>query len=308
MTPDEAKQVLAAARESAQFNQWNDVDHLLRPVYNLQLLTGTDQGDAAYLLGTAYMHMGTWEAAHAFLTEASSTASTQDRAAAAEHLAEVTRQGAAIRAESDGLVEQTEAAAVLAAGDDALARGDLDAAYDHYWAAYDGQADIGPRAKAALGIARVWAHRADYTQAAQYAQFVVGTGQAGPAAEAATLLEWVKEQQGAATAAADGTTADEYATLSDAAKVAFYGGDYTQALQILISILDAPQLGTTEHVKAAFNAGLAEQMLGEFTEARAHFEFVVSHGAPDQVLKVQTKLAALDRHDAAEQLVAEFEE
>jgi hypothetical protein len=184
----------------------------------------------------------------------------------------------------------------------------LDAAYDQYWAAYDGQADIGPRAKAALGIATVWAHRADYTQAAQYAHYVVDTGQAGPAAQATTLLAWIKEQQDAATAAADGTTADEYAKLSGAAKDAFYNRDYAQAQQILLSILEAPQLGTSEHVKAALNAGLAEVMLGQFTEARGHFEFVASHGSADQVQKAQTRLASLDQHDAAEQLVAEFEE
>ena len=159
MTPDEAKQVLAAARQSAQFNQWEDVDHLLRPVYDRQLLTGPDQGDAAYLLGMAYLHGGTWDAARIFLTEASTTASAADRAEATTHLAEITRHEAAIRAESDGLVEQGEAAAVLAAGNDALDRGDLDAAYEQYWAAYDGQADTGARAKAALGIATVWAHR-----------------------------------------------------------------------------------------------------------------------------------------------------
>jgi len=308
MTPDEAKQVLAAARQSAQFNQWEDVDHLLRPVYDRQLLTGPDQGDAAYLLGMAYLHGGTWDAARIFLTEASTTASAADRAEATTHLAEITRHEAAIRAESDGLVEQGEAAAVLAAGNDALDRGDLDAAYEQYWAAYDGQADTGARAKAALGIATVWAHRRDFTQAGQYAHYVVDTGQPGPAADATTLLAWVKEQQEASTAAADGTTADEYAKLSGAAKDAFFNRDYAQAQQILLSILDAPQLGTTEHVKAALNAGLAEVMLGQFTEARGHFEFVASHGTAEQVQKAQTRLATLDQHDAAEQLVAEFEE
>jgi hypothetical protein len=242
------------------------------------------------------------------LTEASTTAGTESRAEAKQHLAEITRHDAAVDAEADGVVVQKEATAVLAAGNDALALGNIDDAYQHYWDAYNGQADIGPRAKAALGIARVWAHRADYTQASQYAQYVIDSGEAGPGAEAKTLLEWIKEQQGATTAIADGTTVDEYAKLSDAAKSAFFSADYAQALPILLSILAAPQLGTAEHVKAASNAGLAEVMLGQFAEARVHFEFAAAHGTPAQAQKAQTRIAAIDRHEQAENLVAEFEE
>jgi hypothetical protein len=307
MTPDEAKAVLTAARDSAQFHQWEDVDHLLRHVYDQQLLTGTDQGDAAYLLGLSYLNTGALDAASGMFTEASTTASTDKRAEAKQHLAELTRHDTAVDAEVDG-VEQKEAAAVLAAGDDALARSDLDDAYTHYWAAYDGHADTAPRAKAALGIARVWAHRGDLTQATQYAEYVAGAGEAGPAADAKILLDWIKEQQGATTAAADGTTADEYLELSTAARSAFFSEDYTQALPLLLSIIAAPQLGSTEHAKAALNAGLAEVMLGQFSEARAHFEFAAAHGGQAIVQKAQFRLAALDRHDHAEDLVAEFEE
>jgi tetratricopeptide (TPR) repeat protein len=307
MTPDEAKAVLVAAGESAQFQQWQDVDHLLRHVYDKQLLTGTDQGDAAYLLGLAYLNTAALDAAAGMLTEASTTASTAKRAEAKQHLAELARHDTAVDAEVDG-VDQKESTAVLAAGEDALGRGDLDEAYTHYWAAYDGQADIGPRAKAALGIARVWAHRGDLTQATQYAEYVVGTGQAGPAAEAKTLLEWIKDQQGATAAIADGTTADEYATLSTTARSAFFAGDYERALPVLESIIAAPQLGSTEHAKAALNAGLAEMMLGRTAEARAHFEFAAAHGPAATVQKAQTRLASMDSHEKAEQLVAEFED
>src|SRR6266567_4132061 len=117
MTPDEAKQVLAAAGDSANFHQWDDIDHLLRHVYDQQLLTGTDQGDAAYLLGLAYMHTGAWDAAASMLTEASTTASTEKKGEAKQHLAELTRHDTAVDSESDGVVAQKEVSGVLAAGD-----------------------------------------------------------------------------------------------------------------------------------------------------------------------------------------------
>ncbi|MDT4925746.1 MAG: hypothetical protein QOG01_3459 [Pseudonocardiales bacterium] len=305
MTPDEAKTVLASVTDSAHLNQWEDVDHLLRPVYDQNLLTGTDQGDAAYLLGVAYLNMGAWDAAQGFLDEASTTASPTNQADVAKRMAEIRRHDAAAGAEVDG-VDQSESAAVLAAADDALARGDYDDAYARYWSVYDGHPDAEARAKGALGIATVFAHRGELTEATQYAQYVVGTGHAGPAAGANQLLAWIKDQQGAQTAIEDGTTADEFTHTMDAARSAFFANDYSQARTLYLSIIDSSQIASTEHAKAAFNVGMAELFLGMEPEAREHFEYVVSQGYGDAAGKAQKRLAALDRHDQAEALVAEL--
>lgn len=305
MTPDEAKAVLVAANDAATYHQWAEVDHLLRPVYDGGLLQGTDQGDAAYLLGVAYLDTAAWDAAHYMLTEASTSASDAHRAEAHRRLDEINRQDTATDAAFDG-VEQGEAASVLAAADDALARGDYDTANAHYSSVYNGHAEDEPRAKGALGIANVHAHRGELTEAKQYAEYVAGTGVPAAAAGARTLLDWIAQQQGADTAIADGTTADEYKQVHDAVQSAFFSGDYAHVRTLCLSMIDSPQLAATEHAKMAFNAGMAELYLGMEHEAREHFDFAVAHGPTQVADKAQRRLAAIDRQDHADMLVAEL--
>lgn len=176
MTPAEAQEVLTAAKQSASLDQWDDIVHLLRNTYDLNLLTATDQGDAAYLLGLAYRHTGSSDGAYFYFTEATSSAGEQYRAEAQKHLSELDRHDAAIDAELDDRVDQDEVARVLAAGDDAQAAQIWDEAMTHYRAAYDGTADVNHRARAALGIATVLAHQNSLTEAAQFAEYVLSSG------------------------------------------------------------------------------------------------------------------------------------
>jgi tetratricopeptide (TPR) repeat protein len=303
MTPDEARAVLAAAADSAKLQQWEDIDHLLRPVYDANLLTGTDLGDAYYLLGLSYLQTGAWDAAHSFLDEATRTAGDANKKLAADRLAEITRRDAAVDAETAG-VEKDNAAAPLAAGDDALARADYDGAYAHYWSVYDGHPDAGTRATAALGIARVFAYRGDLVQGDQYAQYVIGTGRAA-AAGAKDLADWIALQRRADGDIADGLTANEYADVWEAGHQAFAAGNIEHARAYFLSALEAPQLASTEHFKAAFNVGLCDQRLGQPDEARKQFEYVLAHGDATAIQKVTARLAAMDSHDAAEELVDE---
>ncbi|MDT4941847.1 MAG: hypothetical protein QOJ34_1936 [Pseudonocardiales bacterium] len=308
MDSDGAKKVLAAARDSAQLSQWQEIQHLLHEVYAQNLLTGADHGDAAYLLGLAAMGTGDWPGAKPLLTEASTSAGTQYRAEAKTRLTEISHHEAAVAAESDQDVDQKEAAAVLAAGADAMALGDYDAALAHYTAVYNGHADPNPRAKGALGIANILAHKDDLTQAKQYAEYAHGTGIADVVAEAKILLDWIAQQQAALTAAADGTTINEYNVTNEGAKSAFFNNDYLRARVLLTSLLNDPQLGAVERAKAALNLGMVEMRLGEYPEARLNVDMAVTHGSGATVEKAKRIAAILDRHDTAEALVEEFED
>ena len=307
MDADGAKQVLAAARDSAGMNHWQEIHDELQPVYAQQLLTGTDQGDAAYLLGLAAMGIGDWEGATDLLVEASSSASNSYQTEAKARITEIQHHNAAATAESDQDVDQKESGSVLAAGDEAYGRNDFDGAYGHYLAAYNGHADNKVRARAALGIARARSHRPDLTEAKQFAQYVAGLGFADLTSEANALLGWITEQESAATAAADGTTIDEFTKADEAARDAFFNSDYARARDELTSILNSTQIGAVERGKAALNLGMAEMQLGDYEAAKLNFEIAVTHGSTNVVDRAHKFQEMVERHDQAESLVAEYE-
>lgn len=308
MDEQQAKQVLAAARDSARMNHWDEVEHQLREVHAQQVLTGADQGDAAYLLGLAAMGSGDWDGATDLLVEASSSAGTEYRTEALQRLKEIQHHNAATTAEADQDVDQAESSSVLAAADEAYGHNDFDGAYGHYWAVYNGHADNKVRARAALGIARSRSHLPDLTEAKQYAQYVTGLGFADLTDEANSLLSWIGEQEAAVAAAADGTTIDEFTKADEAARSAFFNSDYARAKAELTSMLNSTQIGAVERGKAALNLGMAEMMLREYDAAKLNFEIAATHGAANVVERAHYFQAMLDRHDAAETLVAEYQD
>ena len=308
MDADQARHVLAAARDSAADRQWQEIHHQLHEIHEQHILTGTDHGDAAYLLGLAAMGTGDWTGALTLLTEALSTAGHEYKAEAGKRIAEIQHHDAAAASESDQDVNEKESTVVLAAGDEAMARGDYDGALAHYTAVYNGHADAKPRAKGALGIANVLAHRDDLKQAKQYAEYVAGTGVAEAVAAANTLLAWIAAQEAALTAIADGTTINEYDLLKEAVNGAWFSRDYARARTILTSMSNNQQLGTVERAKVWLHLGLVESHLGDYTAARLNFDLAVSHGAAPTVEKAQRNLEKLDRHDHAALLLEEFED
>lgn len=306
MTPDEAKQVLAAAEQQAQLGQWADVVHLLQPVHDEQVLTGTDQGDAAYYLGTALMYTHSFDSGKDYVTEATQSASPALRTEAGARLAEFGRHHDSEAAAIFG-ADAADEAVTLTAADDSLARSDFADAHTRYWAVYDGQASLEHRVAAALGLARVFAYTNDFEQATQYAHYVTDAGNADLKAQAHTLLEWLGEQQGANAASADGTSVDELKQAMLAAADAIYARDWSQAVALLQSVLASAQVSSIDHAKASFNMALAELNLGQEAEAREHFQFAVDHGQPSTAAKATRHLAQIDAHQQAEELVAEPE-
>jgi len=303
MTPEEAKKVLDAANLASDAEQWPEVVHLLQPLHEQQIKHHYERGDAAYLLGLANMHLGHWELASGLMTEASSTGGSLVRTNAKLVLDQIKHHYRAADAEVDG-VNKRETSAVLRAADEALARNDFDLAFHDYWAVYDGQGTQSDRAWAASGIASVLIHRGDYAQAKEYAEYALHSHNHEVVAAARALLNYIKEQQGAATAIQDGTSAGELEAVSNAAASAFDGDDYDHAYRLFASVAVSEQLGSADRAKAAYNAGLCAHLLGHDQEARQHYEWVAAHGAPDLVKDARERIGELDRQEAADRLVA----
>ena len=305
MTPDEARQVLVSARETAQYHQWQNVYDLLFPVHQEGILTGTEQGDAAFLLGEACRGIGAGDAAVYYYEEASSSGSSESKSQANERLAEITLQDAAVVAEDEGVV-QNEADLVIRAGDEALANHDFATALGHYQAAYEGVVDGAPKFKAALGIARANAYLGNLDEAAQYADYVADSGGGDLGGQGKTLLEWIRDQQAATAGTADGTSPDEFKEAWEAAQGMFFSGAYDQALPIFLSAKESEQLGGVDRGRMAFNAAMCQRFLGDDAAAKELFEFAASHGPPATAAKAQNNIAMLAREEAAHELVAEL--
>jgi hypothetical protein len=63
MTPDEARQVLTAARDTARYQRWQEVYDLVFPVHEEGVLDGEEQAELAFLIGDACQGLESWDAA-----------------------------------------------------------------------------------------------------------------------------------------------------------------------------------------------------------------------------------------------------
>jgi tetratricopeptide (TPR) repeat protein len=302
MTPDEARAVLVSARETAEFQSWQDLHDLIHPVYEARVLTGTEQGEAAFLVGEASRGLGSWDAAVSFYEEAATTATPEIQATVQKRLAEAGRIDTAHNAEADGVV-QDEAAAVLAAGDDAMRHDDLTGALEHYRAAYRGVVDGEPKYRAALGIARACAHLEELDEAASMAEYVAENADGDLATQGKELVEWIRVQRQASEAAADGVSAGEFKELVAAAKVAYQAGSYEQALELFLALSQSTELSGTDQAKMAYNVGMVHRVLGNEEEAKPFFEHASEHAPADAAASARAELAKIARHEAAEALV-----
>lgn len=236
---------------------------------------------------------------------AAGSASSENQALAKQRLAEVGRLDAAQDAEADRVV-QAEAAAVLAAGDDALSRGDYDGAMARYRSAYDGVVEGKPKYQAALGIARACAYLGNLDEAAQFAEYVAENADAELSPQGKVVVDWIAQQRAASGAAADGTTPDEFRELRQAAETAFFSQAYDQALPLYLAATQSEQVAGVDRAKMAFNAGMCQRFLGNDAEARELFEYAAAHGPDSTAAKARDHIAKLDRLVAAAELVAEL--
>jgi hypothetical protein len=300
----EARQVLEAGRTSTYARQWQQVVDLLEPVHGTQLLTGHEQGEAAFLVGQAQAWLGEWDKAGPYLDEAvqlgDGTVQQQARALRDQAF----HEGVAVLAEQGG-VDANEAMLVLAAADEALARHDYATASGHYEKVYNGSA-AGDRAASALGIARCRAYTAQLVEAAQYAGYAADNGSAEIAAQARELQDWISHHQDVAADASDGSTPDEYKTTHDAAEQAMFANSFEHARNLYQSLADGPNISDDLRARMQFNVAICDRILGDRDAARMGLEIAERNADADLRVKIDKLRATMDREIEAAALVAEL--
>src|SRR5262245_6054089 len=108
----EAREVLEAGRSLTGAAQWQQVVDLLEPVHGTQLLTGNEQGEAAFLVGQAQAWLGEWDKAGPYLDEAIQLGDSDVQKQATALRDQAYHQDVAVLAEEGG-VEGNEAMLVL---------------------------------------------------------------------------------------------------------------------------------------------------------------------------------------------------
>ena len=300
----EARQVLEAGRTSTYAGQWQQVVDLLEPVHGTQLLTGHEQGEAAFLVGQAHAWLGAWDKAGPFLDEAVRLGDSDVQKQASALRDQALHEGVAIAAEEGG-VEANEAMLVLAAADEALARQDYATASGHYEKVYNGSASA-DRATAALGIARCRAWTGQLVEAAQYAAYAANNGSHDVAAQAKELQDWISHQQDVAADASDGSTPDEFKTTREAAEQAMFQGSYEHARTLYQSLAEGANIADGDRARMQYNVALCDRLLGDRDAARMGLEIAESNADADLRAKIGKFRTTMDREIEAAALVAEL--
>ena len=300
----EARQVLEAGRTSTYAQQWQQVVDLLGPVHQTQLLTGHEQGEAAFLVGQAHAWLGAWDKAGPFLDEAIQIGNSDVQQEASPLRDHALHEGVAIAAEEGG-VDTNEAMLVLAAADEALGRHDYVTASGHYEQVYNGSAR-GDRAAAALGLARCRAYTAQLVEADQYAEYAADYGSADIAAQAKELRDWIGQQQDAAGDASDGSTPDEFGTTREAAEQALFNGSYDYARTLYRSLAEGANIADNDRARMQFMVAVCDRVLGDRDAARMSLEIAERHADADLQAKIDRLRGTMDREVEAAALVAEL--
>lgn len=300
----EARQVLEAGRTSAGAHLWAQVVDLLEPVHRTQLLSGHEQGEAAYLVGLAHAWLGAWDKAGPYFDEAVQLGDSNVQQQAASLRDQALHEGVAIAAEEGG-VEANEAMLVLVAADEALAREDFATASGHYERVYNGSASA-DRATAALGIARCRAHTFQLVEAAQYAGYAADHGSADVAEQARQLQSWISHQQDVAADASDGSTPDEFRTTREAAEQAMMSGSYDHARTLYRSLAEGAHIADGDRARMQYNVALCDRVLGDSGAARMGLEIAERNADADLRAKIDKLREVMDREIDAAALVADL--
>ena len=301
MDAQEARQIMDSARDALAVSDYRGAYDLAFPLHQSGFLTGTDQGEAAYLVGEACYGLGSMDAAKYYLEEAAGSASSATQQQARTRLTDVDQLDTAIGAPEGGITAQ-EARTIIEAGNDALSRGDYDGARGYFQQVYDAPGlPLESTAPAGLGLARCYAYDGDLHTADQYAAFAETDASTETAAK--ELRRWIKEQGEAGTAAADGVTPDELRPVMFAAVDAYSAGQWDEAYLLFDSIYTSSQAPTGVRGAAAYNVGLSLLHTQDYDAAHQYFTEAASIGPPDTVSQAQQRLQELANRDAAMEIV-----
>jgi hypothetical protein len=304
MTPDEARQVLTAARDTARYQRWQEVYDLVFPVHEEGVLDGEEQAELAFLIGDACQGLESWDAAAHYWEMAAISGSSEVAGKARERLQQVQHHDAAIDAE-DGGVTQDESAAVLAAADEDYGRHAYAEALARYEHVYQGAVAGEAKYRAALGIGSCKAATHELVEARQYAEYVAQNG-GNLASHGQSLVAHIDQLVAADAATADGSTPDEFAKTREGGRAAFFNGSYQEAYDLFSSLVDSDSIAGSDRADMAYNAGMCKRFLGDDAGARQLFEYAVAHGVGGVVAKAQDHITKIDQQVAATELVAEL--
>lgn len=293
---------LRAAREALEVFDYDTTYTVASSVHESGVAGGTDLGDAAFYAGEGAFGMGSMDAAHQYLTEASTSASGELRAKAAQRLRDLDEANTAEGATEGGMTA-AEITASLAAGDDAIAAGDYDRAFGYfdqvYRAAGVGLDDTG---RAGLGLAKVYAYQGDLTTGDQYA--AIAQGFDATEAAAGELRTWIAHQQAANTDAADGITGEEMRRVWEASRDAYTSRQFDQAYALSRQIYDSPQTPAAVKASVAYNMGQALLRTQDYDSAHTWFQEAAALGDGDLQAKCTARFEELARRDEALALAA----
>jgi len=301
LTDDELDQLLVGAERYLAVQDGQAAYDLLAAQHEAGAFQGQRLGRASLLLGEACAQLDAWDAAHYYLEEAQREGAADVAEQARTRLAEVGRLDAAIDATADGVTGEDEAAATLAAADDALARGDYDGAWRYYSYAYDGlQLSDQQVVRAAVGMAWCYLNAGDLDTAAGYLDVAASRDDASAREQIEAARERMGALAGGDQALADGVERDELNELNTAAVAAASSHDYDGAYNYFEQMYTSSEIAGTERGRVAFNLGMVCLWRHDYDAAAAYYEEARSTGSSQvgaRAAELLTKLAELDQAD-----------
>ena len=297
-TIDDVTQVLSAARDAATGHDWPLAHGLLQELRESPLATDATWTEVRFLLGEACWALEDLESARRYYDEASVGAGEHAQPAK-DRLDELDRLGEAKVAAGDG-VSADEQTGIIAAADEAKARGDYDTAIGLYRRAYDvhdGDAMVAGWIAVDLGECHQKLHR--YDEAKEWFDWAVISGDDSAKAKAQAGIDQLNALDAAQDMASDGTRATEIIPVYSAAEQAYGNGDDATAFELWSSLLPSAVLPADVRCAVLFNLAQIHIHRREYDDARARLEEARQHGSETKIRYIDERLAMLEQRDEA---------
>jgi hypothetical protein len=299
LTDDELDQLLLGAERYLAVRDHQAAYDLLADRHEAGAFQGPRLGRAALYLGEGCAGLDAWDAAHYYFDEARRHGAPDVAEQAGNRLAEIGRLDDAIDATADGVAGEDEAAATLAAADDALARGDHDGAWRYYSYAYDGLRLTDTQvARAAVGMAWCHINADELDTAAGYLDVAAdrddGTSRTGIEEARAQIAALAAGEQ----ALADGVDRADLNELHRAAVAAASSGDFDAAHAYFEQMYTTDQIAGTERGRVAYNIGMVCLWRHDYDAAATYLDEARSSATSrigDRASEVLRELQDLDR-------------
>lgn len=302
-TADQATELLDRAQEFLTARRDNEAYQLLEAVEQSGLLPSQHRPRMLWLLGESCYAGGSYDAAAQYYEQAMAAGDAALAQQARDRLAEFGRLDTALDTAAAGVDSRAEMDQLIAAGEEALNRGDLSTALELLSRAYTyGEGDVGRTSRTALGLAQVYFQQQQYQQAREYAVYVgqlVSTGEVFEAAQ--QVIRQLDQVERATGGVGDGVQAAEVRDTFQAGLDAYARRDYQTAIQLFAGVHAAPVVDGSMRSSAAHNLGASYRAAGDFDLALQWYEEAVRLGSTTS----QSRVDSLRAGDAAMEQIGE---